>query len=66
MGKLGPVIIDPRRHDAVLFDIDSALGSPLAAQLREIGLGTAVVSADGPMQAVNRLKVRADRCVVVA
>lgn len=66
MGKLGPVIIDPRRHDAVLFDDDGALGSPLAARLRETGVGTAVVSADGPVQAANRLRVRPGRCVVVA
>jgi trehalose 6-phosphate phosphatase len=66
MGKLGPVIIDPRRHDAVLFDTDSALGSPLAAQLREIGVGTGVMSADGPVPAADRQRVRPGRCVVVA
>ncbi len=56
MGKLGAVVIDPRRHDAVLFDADSALGSTLATQLREIGVGTAVISADGPVQAADRLR----------
>ena len=64
-----PVIIDPRRHDAVLFDLeteDSALGSALAAQLREIGVGTAAVAADGPAQAAARLQVRPGRGVVVA
>ncbi|OBJ15922.1 trehalose-phosphatase [Mycobacterium colombiense] len=66
MGKLGPVIIDPRRHDAVLFDDDGALGSTLADRLRETGVGTAVVSADGPVEAANRLRVRPGRCVVVA
>lgn len=66
MGKSGPVIIDPRRHDAVLFDTDTALGSALATQLREIGVGAAVVSADGPRQAANGLRVRPGRCVVVA
>jgi len=66
MGKLGAVVIDPRRHDAVLFDAGSALGSALAAQLREIGVGTAVISADGPVQAADRLQVRPGRCVVVA
>lgn len=66
MGKLGPVIIDPRRHDAVLFDDDGALGSALAARLRETGVGTAVISADGPVQAADRLRVRPGRCVVVA
>jgi trehalose 6-phosphate phosphatase len=64
-----PVIIDPRRHDAVLFDLeteDSALGSALVAQLREIGVGTAAVAADGPAQAAARLQVRPGRGVVVA
>ena len=53
MRKLGPVIIDLRRHDAVLFDLDavvSAEGSAqdsavtLIRQLHEIGAGTAVFS----------------------
>jgi trehalose 6-phosphate phosphatase len=66
MGKLGAVVIDPRRHDAVLFDAGSALGSALAARLREIGVATAVISADGPVQAADSLKVRPGRCVVVA
>lgn len=53
MRNLGPVIIDPRRHDAVLFDLDavvtaegSALDSAvtLIRQLHEIGAGTAVFS----------------------
>ncbi|HET9890305.1 MAG TPA: trehalose-phosphatase [Mycobacterium sp.] len=66
MGKLGAVVIDPRRHDAVLFDAGSGLGSALATQLREIGVGTAVISADGPVQAADSLQVRPGRCVVVA
>ncbi|OBH59850.1 trehalose-phosphatase [Mycobacterium sp. E2479] len=66
MGKSGPVIIDPRRHDAVLFDIDTAPGSTLAAHLRETGVSSTVISADGPVQAANRLGVRPGRCVVVA
>lgn len=66
MGKLGAVVIDPRRHDAVLFDAGSALGSALAARLREIGVGTAVISEDGAVRAADRLQVRPGRCVVVA
>ncbi|OBJ00840.1 trehalose-phosphatase [Mycobacterium sp. 1465703.0] len=66
MGKLGPVIIDPRRHDAVLFDTDTALDSALVTQLRDTGVGTAVISADGPVSAAGRLQVRPGRCVVVA
>lgn len=61
-----PVIIDPRRHDAVLFDLETDLGSPLAARLRDVGVGTAVVSADGPVQAATNLNVRPGRAVVVA
>ncbi|MEE3750896.1 trehalose-phosphatase [Mycobacterium intracellulare] len=62
-------VIDPRRHDAVLFDLetdDSALGLPLAAQLRESGVGAVVVSADGPVRTAAGLKVRPGRAVVVA
>ena len=66
MDKLAPVIIDPRRHDAVLFDADSALGSTLGTQLREVGVGTAAIPADGPVQGANALKVRPGRCVLVA
>ena len=53
MRKLGPVIIDPRRHDAVLFDLDSVVAAEgsapdsavtLIRQLHEIGAGTAVFS----------------------
>jgi trehalose 6-phosphate phosphatase len=52
--KLGPVIIDPRRHDAVLIDLDAVLTAEgialdsavtLIRQLHEIGAGTAVFSA---------------------
>jgi trehalose 6-phosphate phosphatase len=73
MPKLGSVIIDPRRHDAVLFDLDTvvkaegaALGGALARQLQEIGVGAAVSSAADPVQVAHRLKVRPGRCVVVA
>ena len=54
MRKSGPVIIDPRRHDAVLFDLDAMVTAEGAAldsavtlvrQLDEIGAGTAVFSA---------------------
>ncbi|OBH42154.1 trehalose-phosphatase [Mycobacterium intracellulare] len=61
-----PVIIDPRRHDAVLFDLEADLDSPLAARLREVGVGAAVVPADGPARAAADLKVRPGRAVVVA
>lgn len=65
MGKSGPMVIDPRRHDAVLFGDDGALGSAVAARLRDAGVGVAAVAADGPVRAAERLRVRAGRCVVV-
>ncbi|WP_297795887.1 trehalose-phosphatase [Mycobacterium sp.] len=61
-----PVLIDPRRHDAVLFGAEIALGSTLAGQLHEIGVRAAVASADGPARAAGRLEVRPGRAVVVA
>lgn len=66
MSKSGPVIIDPRRHDAVLFDCSTALDSPLARRLHEVGVGTAVFSAADAVQEAQRLQVRSGRCVVVA
>ena len=56
MRTLEPVTIDPRRHDAVLFDLDAVVtaeGSAfdstvrLVRQLHEIGVDTAVFSSDG-------------------
>ena len=53
--KLEPVIIDPRRHDAVLFGLDTVVTAErsvfdssvtLLRQLQEIGVGTAAFSAD--------------------
>ncbi|BBZ45682.1 trehalose-phosphatase [Mycobacterium parmense] len=85
-----PVIVDPRRHDAALFDLDAvtdAGGAVLDSavnvvrQLRDIGVGAAVVvpddrgdvppdlfaaRADGVVAAADRLRVRPGRCVVVA
>lgn len=60
-----PVIIDPRRHDAVLFGAETE-DAALPARLREVGVGTAAVSADGPARAAARLDVRPGRAVVVA
>ena len=66
-----PVIIDPRRHDAVLFALDAAAVTPtLASQLQEAGVVSAVVSpgrAHGPglLEAADRLGARPGRCVVV-
>jgi trehalose 6-phosphate phosphatase len=51
VGKLEPVIIDPRRHDAVLFALpalatDIASAVTLVRQLQEIGVGVAVFSSE--------------------
>ncbi|MGO9156103.1 trehalose-phosphatase [Mycobacterium sp.] len=51
MGKLEPVLIDPRRHDAVLFALDAVVANAastltLFRQLQEIGVGTAVFSSN--------------------
>jgi len=51
VGKSEPVIIDPRRHDAVLFALqalatDIASAVTLVRQLQEIGVGTAVFSSN--------------------
>jgi len=49
------VIIDPRRHDAVLFDLDTVVNAEggafdsaltLVRQLQEIGVGTAVFASE--------------------
>lgn len=42
MRKLGPVTIDPRRHDAVLFDTTLDATQELVRQLQEVGVGTGV------------------------
>jgi trehalose 6-phosphate phosphatase len=70
---LQQVTIDPRRHDAVLFDLDAAVddgASLLARQLRQAGVGTE--GLDDPIapatlvEAAGRLKAPPGRCVVVA
>ena len=57
------VTIDPRRHDAVLFDLgDRAVAKHLVKQLHDAG----VASDDRPLlEAANRLSVRPGRCAVV-
>jgi trehalose 6-phosphate phosphatase len=69
--KFGPVTIDPRRHDAVLFDTASDPAQALLGQLREVGVGTGVFTSSGNLrdtlvEAANRLAARPGRCVVVA
>jgi trehalose 6-phosphate phosphatase len=57
------VIIDPRRLDAVLFDLDDP--SALAARLRDGGVRFAQSDAADLVETANRLTVRPGRCAVV-
>jgi trehalose 6-phosphate phosphatase len=69
--KLEPVTIDPRRHDAVLFDTALDSAQVLSRQLREVGVGTGAFASSGDLrdaltEAADGLAVRPGRCVVVA
>ena len=64
MPQLEPVTIDPRRHDAVLFD--PATDATLVRQLQRAGVRSAAAPADGLIEAAHRLAVRPGRCAVVA
>ncbi len=71
MRKLGPVTIDPRRHDVVLSDTALDPAPALLRQLREVGIRTGVFSSSGDLRdtlsaAANRLAARPGRSVVVA
>src|ERR1700751_5341882 len=58
------VTIDPRRHDAGLFDLgDLATDESLVAQLQ--GAGAAPADHHPLVEAANRLSVRPGRCAVV-
>ena len=66
------VTIDPRRHDAVLFDLDDlAADTRLVEQLHDAGVGSEEVHRPTPsdsaalVEAANLLAVRPGRCVVV-
>lgn len=67
-----PVTIDPRRHDAILFDLDGApIDAALADRLRDGRVGTDAVAGTGAsdpavlLEAAHRLAVRPGRCAVV-
>ena len=61
-----PVSIDPRRHDAVLFDLDDlAADESLVKQLHDAGVATDD-RGQPLLEAANRLSVRPARCAVVA
>lgn len=58
------VTIDPRRHDAVLFDLgDRATDESLVTQLHDAGVATD--DRQPLVESANRLSVRPGRCAVV-
>ena len=68
MPKSGSVTIDPRRHDAVLFDAALPSTQALLVKLHDVSVGTGTFSADGKslLEAAEQLSVRPGRCGVVA
>jgi trehalose 6-phosphate phosphatase len=60
------VIIDPRRLDAVLFDLDDQPDAALATQLRDAGVRVDRSNTTALAESAARLAVRPDRCAVVA
>jgi trehalose 6-phosphate phosphatase len=70
VGKLEPVVIDPRRHDAVLFDAALDAAQALLLELRDARVETAVFSSganvrDALREAADGLSVRPGRCAVL-
>lgn len=60
------VTIDPRRHDAVLFDLGSdAPEGTLVGQLRDAGVGTALTDNTTLIETAHGLSVLPGRCAVV-
>jgi trehalose 6-phosphate phosphatase len=59
------VIIDPRRLDAVLFDLDGQPDAAVVARLRDAGVSVDSSKAADLLEAANRLAVRPGRCAVV-
>ncbi|MCV7257844.1 trehalose-phosphatase [Mycobacterium shimoidei] len=60
------VTIDPRRHDAVLFDLgSSATEATLLAQLRDAGVRTAPANSTTLVETARRLSALPGRCAVV-
>jgi len=60
------VIIDPRRLDAVLFDLDDQPDAAVTARLRDAGVYVDRSDAIALAESANRLAVRPGRCAVVA
>jgi trehalose 6-phosphate phosphatase len=59
------VIIDPRRLDAVLFDVDGDPDTTFAAQLRDAGVRLDRSDAAALIETADALAVRPGRCAVV-
>jgi trehalose 6-phosphate phosphatase len=60
------VIIDPRRLDAVLFDLGDQPDAAVEARLRDAGVRVDRSDATALVESANRLAVRPGRCAVVA
>ena len=60
------VIIDPRRLDAVLFDLGDQPAAAVEARLRDAGVRVDRSDAPALVESANRLAVRPGRCAVVA
>jgi trehalose 6-phosphate phosphatase len=60
------VIIDPRRLDAVLFDLDDQPDAAVTARLRDAGVRVDRSDATALVETANRLAVPPGRCAVVA
>jgi trehalose 6-phosphate phosphatase len=60
------VIIDPRRLDAVLFDLDDQPDAAVTARLRDAGVRVDRSDATALVESAKRLAVRPGRCAVVA
>jgi len=60
------VIIDPRRLDAVLFDLGDRPDAAVEARLRDAGVRVDRSDAAAFVESANRLAVRPGRCAVVA
>ena len=60
------VLIDPRRLDAVLFDLDDQPDAAVTARLRDAGVRVDRSDATALVESANRLAVRPGRCAVVA
>jgi len=59
------VLIDPRRVDAVLFDLDDGLDTTFAARLRDAGVRLDRADGSALVETAGALAVRPGRCAVV-